>query len=98
MIIVDQTRTLIVNMNDVTAISTDNARTGREIAATKDGLQITLGKYKSKKRANEILKHIYSSYSASEMYRCTGTAGQEELAKAFLEHNTIPFVVEMPLE
>lgn len=60
--ILNQTRTMIVNIDMITAISTNDAKRGNKILATEPGEDpgaYVLGTYKTKARANEIIKEIF---------------------------------------
>lgn len=60
--ILNQDKTMIVNIDMVTSISTNNAKRGNKILATEPGENaggFILGTYKTKTRANEVIKEIF---------------------------------------
>ena len=62
MMILNQDKTMIVNINMASAISTNNAKKGNKILATEPGEgagAFVLGTYKTKTRANEVMMEIF---------------------------------------
>lgn len=62
MMILNQNKTMIVNIDMTTAISTNDAKRGNKILATEPGENAgayILGTYKTKTRAKEVMKEIF---------------------------------------
>ena len=95
MIIISQDKEEIVNFDNIENIWINTDEEGRfTIEATAD-TNSTLGYYKKKERAKEVLKEIQSNYTASELLKVPSVTPTRhisglELIKAF--------EYEMPLE
>ena len=59
MFIIEQEKTIILNLNNVSTIATNNAENNREIfAKCNNDDRVLLGEYRTKVRAEEVLQEI----------------------------------------
>ena len=59
---------------------------------------IKIGEYTTKERAKEVLQEIMDSYQTTELFKCTDTENQNEMANEYLGRKKEPFKYEMPVE
>lgn len=98
MIIVNQDKTVVVNMNNIDTICVNDDKP--EIATSTIGRRaILLGEYKTRERAKEILQEIVTVYRCSKT--CESFITEKLHAKISLELNGMKqstFLYEMPKE
>jgi len=62
MMILNQSKTMIVNIDNISVIATNDAKSGTKILATEVGDDpgaYVIGKYKTRTRTNEVLREIF---------------------------------------
>ena len=98
MIIVSQDKEEILNFDRIENVWIDVSGEGEfTIEATAD-TNSTLGHYKTKDRAKEVLQAIAGMYQTEKMFTCTESEVQEMIADKYKEKGIEPFKFEMPKE
>ncbi len=70
MVIVNQDKDIILNLDNVSTISTDEARTSKMIyAKCNNNDLVELGEYESEERTKEVLQEIATCYTADRQIK-----------------------------
>lgn len=73
MIIFEQTKEIILNFDNVSAITVDSAVDGKNIVAVcNNGDGAKIGTYETSERAKEVLQEIIKSYREYKTAECDG--------------------------
>ena len=96
MIIVSQSKRELINLDNINLVGTD----GEGVIRARLGMENNtfLGAYSTEKRAKEVLEEIMDSYQTTELFKCTDTENQNEMANEYLSRKKEPFKYEMPAE
>lgn len=73
MMILEQEKEIILNFDNVSAITIDSALDGKNIVAVcNDKSAVTIGTYETSERAKEVLQEIIKSYRDYRTAECDG--------------------------